>query len=83
MKAKLSSLKCVKRRYEFNDGSIVLWTPADDTQKAHGSFRVDIVIKKDNGLVRSTLAIRQGPPSESASLHWLKWAIRDMEKEAP
>ena len=76
---KIEPLVCVKRRYEFSDGSVVLWTPADESQKAHGLFRVDICIKI-HGLPRVSWSHRSGPPSESASLHWLKWAKKDARK---
>lgn len=76
----IKPLVCVKRRYEFNDGSVVLWTPADDSQKAHGLFRVDICIKIQ-GLPRVSWSHRSGPPSESVSLHWLKWAKKDANKK--
>jgi hypothetical protein len=79
---KISALACVSRRYEFNDGSVVLWRPVDDSNKAHGIFRVDIAVKMADGGVRVTWEERQGPPSESASLHWLKWAIKNMNKES-
>jgi hypothetical protein len=73
-------LVCIKRRYEFNDGSVVLWTPVGDSQKAHGLFRVDICLKND-GRIRATWSHRKGPASESASLHWLKWAKKDAQKK--
>lgn len=68
---------CIKRKYEFSDGSVVIWTPADESQKAHGQFRVDICLK-GHGPIRASWAYREGPPSEAASLHWLKWAIKEV-----
>jgi|SRR6185312_2626138 len=70
---------CVKRKYEFSDGSVVMWTPADDSQKAHGQFRVDIYLKSC-GPIRVSWSMREGPPSEAASLHWLKWAIKEAKQ---
>jgi hypothetical protein len=76
----ISAISCVKRTYEFNDGSIVQWTPDDDSQKAHGMFTVRICLKSD-GRVRVICWHREGPPSEAASLHWLKCAKKDQKKE--
>ncbi len=79
MKPQLSQIKCVKRRYDFNDGSLVMWEPDDDSGKAHGMFTVSIRLdqKYCRGDIRVARLRKSGPPSEAASLHWLKWEIRE------
>lgn len=72
----LSSIRCIKRRYEFSDGSVVLWTPNDGSGKAHASFTVDICLKAYGGVYVARLQ-KEGPPSEKTSLHWLKWEIKE------
>lgn len=75
LKVKISELACVVRCYTFNDGSKVTWRPADLTGKAHGLFNVSINIKDETGGSISTEQ-HEGPPSEHASLHHLKKALK-------
>ena len=72
----LSTLACIKRSYDFNDGSNVQWTPDDNSGKTRGMFTVRICIKRD-GRIIGVCHHKSGPPSETASLHWLKWALKD------
>lgn len=66
--------------FYFSNGCSVKWMPVVNDGKAHGLFNVTISFPLTDGS-DTVFTQRQGPPTAHASLHRLKWAIKDRENK--
>lgn len=73
-----SKLRCTLHAFNFSDGSRVVWYPLDDSNKAHGLFRVGFQLKVPEGGIGISQE-HKGPPTAKASLHLLKWVKKDQK----
>ena len=68
--------------FYFSDGTYVKWFPATESGKAHDLFKVVIEFpptERGSDIVRQQ---HMGPASAAASLHLLKWAIKERKGKA-
>ena len=78
MKEKLQVTKMI---YDFNDGSRVMCTHAEDDKSAHGLFDVSIRLPKRRGKVKVIKERHYGPASSNMARHWLKMAKKEWKYE--
>ena len=78
----MAKLLVVIHSFYFNNGVYVKWTPLKEDGKGHDMFKVAIEFpptERGSDIVRSE---RRGPPSAAASLHLLKWVIKERKNNA-